>query len=175
MRRVLVPAGAMLVPAVVVLVRTPTDRVAAAIVFGLIALVSGALAGAFRRPGFLGVAAVALGSAYATSLASQGREIDPFAPVVALLIYAAVEVACFGIDITAVRATRHSWTHHVGILVRVGFAAWIACLVVMGGAVVSSSDGTTGRLVGVASACAAVALLVVLAKRSLAQAARNIS
>jgi len=55
-------------------------------------------------------------------------------------------------------------THHLGVLVRVGFTAWFACLVVVGGAALSSSDGTTIRLIGAASACAAVTLLVTLAK-----------
>jgi hypothetical protein len=175
MRSVLVSAGAMAVPAVAVLVRTPSDRVAVAIAVGLIAVANGAVAAALRRPGFLGAAAVALGCEYAISLASRGREIDPLAPVIALLVYGAVEVAGFEIDVAAVRATRRAITHHLGVLARVGLAAWIACLVVMGGAVSSSSDGTTVRVVGAASAGAAVVLLGALARRSRTLRARSTS
>ena len=106
MRRVFVSAGALLVPAIVIVIRTPTDRVAVAIAVGLISVACGAIAAAWRRPGFLGTAALTLGSEYAISLASNGREIDPFAPVVALLIYGAVEVASLEIDRAAVRTTR---------------------------------------------------------------------
>jgi hypothetical protein len=175
MRRVSVSAGALLFPAIVIVIRTPPDRVAVAIAVGSIAVACGAIAAAWRRPGFLGTAALVLGSEYAISLASHGREIDPFAPVVALLIYGAVEVASVEIDVAAVRTTRRAMTHHLGALVRVGLGAWIACLVVMGGAVLLSAEGTTSRLVGAASAGAAVALLVALAKRSRARVARNIS
>jgi hypothetical protein len=152
--------------AVVVLTRASAERLAVTAAIGVLAVAWTLLVAGLRRPVLVSGAVALLGGEYAVAIGGRGSQIDPLAPLVALLLYATFEATTAWTPDRPVRVEVGAAHHSVNVMLRVGVAAWMAALAVMAGVVLAPSGGTGMRVSGAAAACLAAVLLAALARRA---------